>query len=153
MTDKRPLNLQKIRNILSDIEGSMEELTALTSCSLEEFKKDRKNYGLAEHYFRRALEGILTIGSHILSRLPVKTRDYKQIILSLSERDIMPVDFGERNKKLASYRNRLVHPYWEVSMEELYQVIREHLNDLLQFCVYYKEVVKNPQRFGLDVEE
>ncbi|RMG70848.1 MAG: DUF86 domain-containing protein [Nitrospirae bacterium] len=150
MTDRRPINIQKIRNILSDIELSIEELKAITSCSLEEFKKDRRNYGLAEHYLRRALEGILTIGSHILSRLPVKTKDYRQIILSLGEYKIVPMEFAEKNKNLASYRNRLVHLYWEVSMDELYQVIRQHLDDLTMFCIYYKEFIRNPQKFGLE---
>jgi uncharacterized protein YutE (UPF0331/DUF86 family) len=151
MTDRKPINLQKIRNILADIESSVEELKAITSCSLDDFKKDKRNYGLAEHYLRRALEGVLTIGSHILSRLPVKTKDYRQIILSLGEHGIVPVDFAEKNKKLASYRNRLVHLYWEVSVEELYQVIKQHIDDLSLFCFYYKEVIKNPQKFGLDV--
>jgi len=151
MTDRRPINIQKIRNILSDIEGSTEELKALTSCSLDEFKKDRRNYGLTEHYLRRALEGVLAIGSHILSRLPAKTKDYRQIILSLGEYRIVPAEFAEKNKRLAGYRNRLVHLYWEVSVEELYQVIKQHVDDLAMFCFYYKEVIKNPREFGLDV--
>lgn len=151
MTERRPINIQKIRNIISDIENSIEELKAITSCSLEDFKKDRRNYGLAEHYLRRALEGILTVGSHILSRLPAKTKDYRQIILSLGEYKIVPEEFAEKNKRLASYRNRLVHLYWDVSAEELYQVIKQHTDDLSMFCSYYKEVIKNPGKFGLDL--
>ncbi|MFN3481349.1 MAG: type VII toxin-antitoxin system HepT family RNase toxin, partial [Thermodesulfovibrionales bacterium] len=130
MIERRPLNIQKIRNILADIEGNLRELNLLVSEGLEKFLSERKNYGLAEHYLRRTLEGILTIGSHILSRLPAKTKDYKQIILSLGEYGIVPIEFAERNKRLASYRNRLVHLYWEVTMEELFTVITQHLEDM-----------------------
>lgn len=149
MIEKRPLNIQKIRNILADIEFNLKELRSLVSLGFEEFRSDRKNYGLAEHYLRRTLEGILTIGSHILSRLPAKTKDYKQIILSLGEYGIIPVEFAERNKRLASYRNRLVHLYWEVTMDELFTVINQHLEDLYLFCRYFQEVLKDPERFGL----
>lgn len=149
MIEKRPLNTQKIRNILADIEFNLKELRSLVSSGFEEFRSDRKNYGLAEHYLRRTLEGILTIGSHILSRLPAKTKDYKQIILSLGEYGIIPVEFAERNKRLASYRNRLVHLYWEVTMDELFTVINQHLEDLYLFCRYFQEVLKDPERFGL----
>lgn len=149
MIEKRPLNTQKIRNILADIEFNLKELRSLVSSGFEEFRSDRKNYGLAEHYLRRTLEGILTIGSHILSRLPAKTKDYKQIILSLGEYGIIPVEFAERNKRLASYRNRLVHLYWEVTMDELFTVINQYLEDLYLFCRYFQEVLKDPERFGL----
>lgn len=149
MIEKRPLNTQKIRNILADIEVNLKELRSLVSSGFEEFRSDRKNYGLAEHYLRRTLEGILTIGSHILSRLPAKTKDYKQIILSLGEYGIIPVEFAERNKRLASYRNRLVHLYWEVTMDELFTVINQHLEDLYLFCKYFQEVLRDPERFGL----
>jgi len=50
MMDKKPIDFQKIRNLLADIERNIEELENITSITLEEFKKDRKNYGLAEHY-------------------------------------------------------------------------------------------------------
>jgi len=149
MNERIPLNIQKIRNIIADIEGNLEELKSLASLSLEEFRSDRKNYGLAEHYLRRSLEGILTIGSHILSRLPAKTKDYQQIIISLGEYGIIPKDFAEKNKRLASYRNRLVHLYWEVSLNELYTVIQQHLEDLTLFCRYFRDVLKAPERFGL----
>ena len=34
---------------------------------------------------------------------------------------------------MAGYRNRLVHFYHEVSVEELYQITTHHLSDLDQF--------------------
>lgn len=151
MIEKRPLNIQKIRNILADIEKNLDELRFFADMTYEEFKSDRKNYGLAEHYLRRILEGILTVGSHILSRLPARTKDYQQIIISLGEYGIIPMEFAEKNRRLASYRNRLVHLYWEVSTEELHNVIREHIDDLILFLKYFKEVLKSPEKFGLSV--
>ena len=147
-----PIDINKIRNLISDIQNSANELRELAKLGLEEFKSDRKNYALAEHNMRRALEGILTIGTHILSRLPAKTKDYQEIIISLGNYGIIPRDFAEKNKKLAGYRNRLVHMYWEGSMEELHQIINQHLADIEQFCEYFQEVLQDPQKFKLETE-
>lgn len=83
MIKKRPVNISKIRNILSQIKEAIEELERLSKLDMDEFTGNKNNYIIAEHYLRRALEGILTIGSHFLSRLGAKTKDYQEIILSM----------------------------------------------------------------------
>lgn len=147
-----PIDINKVKNLIVGIEENTNELSKLAGLSLEEFKSDKKNYGLAEHHLRRALEGILTIGTHFLSRLPVKTKDYREIILSLAEQNIIPRDFAEKNKTLANYRNRLVHLYWEVSEEEMHKVLNEHLSDIDKFCQYFQEVLQKPEKFGLKID-
>lgn len=144
-----PLDFQKLRNLITEVEANLKALTAFSSMSAAVFSADRKNYGLAEHHLRRALEGVLTISTHILSRLPVKTKDYQEVITTLGEQGVVPKEFAERNKKLAGYRNRLVHMYWEVSPEELYTVIIEHNEDITAFCGYFRAVLAEPEKFGL----
>jgi uncharacterized protein YutE (UPF0331/DUF86 family) len=146
------INIDKIRDLEADIQGSIAELRKFAAMDDEEFGTNNLYFAAAEHHFRRALEGILTIGTHILSRLPAKTKDYQDIIVKLGEHGIVPRDFAERNKKLAGYRNRMVHLYWEVIPKELQDIIREHIDDLDAFCGYYREVVRDPKKFGLEVE-
>lgn len=138
-----PLDISKIKNLISEIEENVAVLKEFSAMTLEEFKSDKKNYGLCEHHLRRALEGVLTIGMHILSRLPVKTKDYQEIILSLGKLGIIPEDFAEKNKQLASYRNRMVHIYWEISRDEIYKINKEHLKDIEKFCEYYIDYVRS----------
>lgn len=148
-----PLDINKIRDLEADIQESLRELRKLSALNDDEFEGEPLSYAAAEHHFRRVLEGILTIGTHILSRIPAKTKDYQDIIVKLGEFGIIPRDFAERNKKLAGYRNRMVHLYWEVTPRELRSIIREHLNDLDTFCEYYREVVRDPGKFNLEIEE
>lgn len=147
MIKKAPVNISKIRNILAQIEEGIRELETLSKLSLTDFLSDKRNYIVAEHYLRRSLEGILTIGSHFLSRINAKTKDYQQIILSLGEHGLIPKDFAERNKNLAGYRNRLVR---EITPEELYTVINQYLNDLIEFCKYYQAIFANLKKYGLE---
>jgi len=150
MIKKAPVNISKLRNILTQIEEGIKELDTLSKLPLNDFLSDKRNYIVAEHYLRRSLEGILTIGSHFLSRINTKTKDYQQIILSLGECGLIPKDFAERNKNLAGYRNRLVHVYLEITPEELYTVINQHLNDLIEFCKHYQNILANPKKYGLE---
>ncbi|MBI2416176.1 MAG: DUF86 domain-containing protein [Candidatus Kerfeldbacteria bacterium] len=152
MIQLAPLNRDKLRSLIADIESSRQELTHLLTQPKDVFVNDRKLYAQLEHYFRRALEGILTAGTHILSRLPLEAKDYAAIIQSLGTAGIIPVEFAKHNLGLAGYRNRLVHIYWEVSPAELYDTTKEHVNDIGAFAEYFQIVLQYPERFKLTVE-
>lgn len=148
-----PVDSEKVIELIVDIQENVRELEGLVGVTEEEFLADKKNYGLADFHFRRALEGVLTVGTHILSRLPARIKDYQEIILELGNHGIIPKDFSEKNRELASYRNRMVHAYWKVTPKELFGVIREHIADITRFCEYYREVVRHPEKFGLEIEK
>ena len=152
MIQLAPLNRDKLRSLISDIESSRQELIKLLEQPKEQFVTQRQLYAQLEHYFRRALEGILTAGTHILSRLPVDTKDYRDVIRSLGTAGIIPSDFAQRNIGLAGYRNRLVHIYWEVTPGELYDTAQLHLQDIGLFTEYFQVVLQVPEKFKLTVE-
>src|SRR3989344_4138439 len=140
----QPLNKAKVVDLIADIEAGIAELRAVTDMSREQFIADKKTYALAEHYLRRTLEGILTIGTHIASRLNGKARDYQEIIMLLGEHGIITVDFAERNKILpmefaleispsVGLRNLIVHKYGNVDMKRMVDDIKNNLGDYLQY--------------------
>ncbi|MGB9794598.1 MULTISPECIES: hypothetical protein [Pseudomonadati] len=57
-------------------------MDGLKRINRDEFINNKRNYLIAKHYLGRALEGILMIGNHFLSRLGAKTKDYQEIILN-----------------------------------------------------------------------
>lgn len=44
---------------------------------------------------------------------------------------------------------RNIVSYIEICIEELYQVIHDHIDDLKMFCFYYKEFLKQPEKYGI----
>lgn len=144
-----PLNREVILSRMREIEKDLNKLLRFKNYSLEEFKKD-ENFAIAEHYLRRALEAVFDIGNHILSRIPgIRISTYKEIALELSKENIIPEKFAkEKLVKMAGYRNRLIHFYSEVSMEELYEIIQNNLGDFEEFLKYIKELLENPEKFG-----
>ena len=138
---------------MEGIESEIFELKKLGEKSLEEFRAD-DSWKLAQFHLHRALEGVFNISSHILSRIPGGTAtQYKEIALKLGENKIVTEDFAKNAlTQMAGYRNRLVHFYAEVKPEELYKIIKENLADIEVFLSSVKEVLSNPQKFGLEIE-
>ncbi|HIE44173.1 MAG TPA: DUF86 domain-containing protein [Candidatus Omnitrophica bacterium] len=151
--NKIPINREVLVTRLEEIRKDIQELETFKTIPLEKFKKGR-NFPVAEHYLRRALEAIFDIGTHILSRVPgARTTTYKEIANLLGKFEIVPEDFAQNKLvKMAGYRNRLVHFYLEIKENELYQIIQKDLPDIEEFCTYIKRVLLKPQEFNLTIE-
>ena len=138
-------NKEKIIERISDIKNVVLELERFQKMDLEEFLKDSDNYNLSAYHLRIAVEAVLIIGTHILSRIPQngKKKDYTQVILTLADYNVLPKDFSQKIKGMAGYRNRLVHLYWKIEPKELLSVIKEDLSDLEEFIGYIKKFLQN----------
>lgn len=112
----------------------LEALEALEDLPLRdraEFLRNRHNVAAAESYLRRSLEALFDIGRHILARkygLPVV--EYKEIAKRLFEKSVLSADEAEWMRKMAGYRNRMVHFYHEVSAEELHEICLNRLGEI-----------------------
>jgi len=99
--------------------------------SLETFLGDSRNVAAAESYLRRALEGLLDLGRHILAKgFGTAAAEYKDVGSKLAEHGVLSKEEGLLLRRLAGYRNRLVHFYHEVSSAEFYRLCTEHLEDV-----------------------
>lgn len=131
----------------------MDKLKQFKGMTLDEFRTG-ENFAISEHYLRRALEAVFEIDSHILARLPgSKVSDYKDIAKKLGEHKIVPSEFTkEKLIKMAGYRNRFIHFYSEVTVEEMHQIIHDNLDDFDRFNESIKKVLVEPGKYGLGVE-
>lgn len=146
----------KAQSILPRVAGIEKDVERLKNLSELDFKifTEEPNLVMAQFYLRQALEGVFNIGSHILSRLPGgRTVEYKQIALKLGETGVVDSVFAKTNlNQMAGYRNRLTHFYAEITPEEIYKILREHLDDFSTFLEAIKKVMLNPEKFNLTIE-
>ena len=138
MSENLLIDKDKIIARIEDIKNALLELAKIPSSTTEEFEKDKNNFYLASYWLRIAIEAILTIAVHILSRLPSngKKKDYTQTIMSLADYNVLPQDFAQKIKRMPGYRNRLVHLYWNVSKEEVLNTLQNDLDDFQKFIGY-----------------
>ena len=130
-----------IRQMLNDI-------GALPLSSLEAFQADPRNVAAAESYLRRALEALLDLGRHIGARgFGKAAAEYKQIAEVLKDAGVLDETTSKMLRKLAGYRNRMVHFYDEVSHRELWEICTHELKDIERVLdVLLNWINRNPDK-------
>jgi uncharacterized protein YutE (UPF0331/DUF86 family) len=107
------------------------EIRSLPLHNYQGFAADKRNVWSAESCLRRALEALLDIGRHILVKgFATGVTEYKEIAQRLGEFGVLSSEETEILRTLAGYRNRLIHFYHEIGMEELYKICKERIGDL-----------------------
>jgi uncharacterized protein YutE (UPF0331/DUF86 family) len=96
-----------------------------------EFLQNRHIVAAAESYLRRSLEALFDVGRHILvKRFAFPATEYKEIARGLLDKKILDEDEAELMRKMAGYRNRMVHFYHEITPEELHEICLNHLDEI-----------------------
>jgi uncharacterized protein YutE (UPF0331/DUF86 family) len=124
------------------------EIRSLPLGTYEEFSANQRDVWAAESCLRRALEAIFDLGRHILAKgFAQGITEYKQIASELERAGVLSHNQARALSTMAGYRNRLVHFYHEVTFEELYEICRDDLDDLLKIKNAFLEWVnKNPDQ-------
>jgi uncharacterized protein YutE (UPF0331/DUF86 family) len=138
--NKSKLNIEMINSRISLIKDNLNKLHELENLTKEDFFKDYRNYNTAENLLRQSLEAIFDIGRHILAKINGLSVDfeYKIIAKKLIEKEIITSSLQESLINMAGYRNRLIHFYHDILVDEIYDILHKHLNDIEKFV---KEII------------
>lgn len=125
---------------LSIIKNSVKRLRELATIPEEEFISDGDCFAIAEHHLRRSLEAVLDIGRHICVKDTLgQPQDYTEVFDILGKNGILNKEFAEDIKGMAGYRNRLVHMYNQISVDEVYDILQNKLED---FNTYNRQILR-----------
>jgi uncharacterized protein YutE (UPF0331/DUF86 family) len=126
------------------IERMIGEVRLLPLEDSNRFIADRRNVWSAESCLRRALEGLMDLGRHILAKgFARAVSEYKEIANGLHEFEVLDREEAEIFRILAGYRNRMVHFYHEISWEELYSICSKELGDVERLVDTMKKWLNN----------
>ena len=122
---------EKILKIVSELRKSVRRLQSLRNLSQDKFIKDPDKIGSAKYHFIVAIESSIDMCNHIISRNGYRVpEDYADTFRVMAEVGTIAEDFSEELIKMAKFRNRLVHIYWEINDKQLYQILQNNLDDL-----------------------
>ncbi len=95
------------------------------------FFGNKHNIAAAESYLRRSLEALFDVGRHILAKgFGYPAAEYKEIARGLFEKAVLGEEEAELLRKMAGYRNRMVHFYHDISPEELLDICLNHTDEI-----------------------
>lgn len=129
---------------LSRLQGYVDELKKATDITWEVYQSDLRSKAFVERCLHLAIEEVLDIANHIVSfhqwREPA---GYRDLLLILSEKDILPKNELPTFQNMASFRNMLVHRYENIEDELVFGIFTKHLADFDRFILLIKEWVEN----------
>jgi len=125
---------EKLVTLVSEFRKSYLQLQKLKDLGQEDFLKDPDKIGSAKYQFIVAIESSIDMCNHIISRNGYRVpEDYGDTFKVMAEQGAFDQSFSEELVKMAKFRNRLVHLYWEIDDSRLYSILEDHLADLKKF--------------------
>ncbi|MDQ1275339.1 MAG: hypothetical protein QG610_912, partial [Euryarchaeota archaeon] len=104
---------------------------------IEEIRNNRTLRGAVERYMEISLACMIDICEMVISSEKLRRPDtYREVILVLGERDILPMEFAKKLAPAAGFRNVLVHMYTDIDLGKLYLHLQNDIDDLEFFAEY-----------------
>jgi len=127
-------NIDRIRQIIGEINFALGKLEKCAVLAEEEFISNDEKLDSGKYNLIVAIEGAVDICNHIVARRGGRAPcDYADGFAILAELRLFPLEFTERLKKMARFRNLLVHLYWQVDNRRVYHFLKEDLQDVKDY--------------------
>lgn len=128
------LNHELIGARCQEIEESLGRLEQMKVIPQGKFLEDRDLQDIACYRLLIAIEAALNLCYHVAARKFKRVpSEYAECFAILSELGLLDHDLANRLQAMARFRNLLLHMYWKMNYEKVYEIIQNNLNDLRQF--------------------
>jgi len=130
----RDVDSLRIRDLLGNIAEAQGRLRELGQLAEADFLGDSRNTESAKYWLIVAAEAAIDVCNHIVARQGGRAPgEYAECFEILADLEVLEPDLAQRLKNMARFRNLLVHVYWKVDNQRVYQIVKNDLNDLDSF--------------------
>lgn len=134
------LNKELIQKRCQEIAESLERLEGIKKVEKDIFLKDQDLLDIACYRLLIATEASLNLCYHICAKKLKKVpSEYAECFEILGSHQIISKELMEELIKMARFRNMLVHVYWKIDYEIIFDIIQNKLDNLSKFS---EEIVK-----------
>lgn len=132
-----PADLDFLTTALVRLDSCLAVLRRLAALSESDLLTDPIPLGSAERYLQVSIEICLDIAHHLISAEGLRVPGtYADAFAVLVEGQIVPVDYLPTAQRMARFRNRLVHLYWDVEAEAVYAILQTRLGDFERYKAF-----------------
>ena len=122
---------EKMAKLVSEFRKSVSRLQKLKELGQQKFLSDPDKIASAKYHFIVVIESSIDMCNHIISRNGYRVpEDYGDTFRVMSEEGAFDIKFSGQLVKMAKFRNRLVHLYWEIDDTTIYKILEGNLGDL-----------------------
>jgi uncharacterized protein YutE (UPF0331/DUF86 family) len=128
------LNADLVRQRCGEIAESLARLEHLRQLPRADFLADQDAKDIACYRLLLAIEAALALCYHWSARqLRTTPEDYAACFGVLADAGLIPRELAARLQQMARFRNLLIHMYWKVDYERVYQILHDDVGDLRAF--------------------
>jgi uncharacterized protein YutE (UPF0331/DUF86 family) len=128
------INLEILKKRISEIRENNEKIKKYASIPDSEFWQDERNLLAIKHLLLQSIEAGGSICTHVLAKKFFKSSSsFPECFETLSNSNVISKELSEKLRKMARFRNILVHRYWEIEDEKILGYARNNLGDFDQF--------------------
>ena len=133
MTPGRP-DRRAVERRLIALRRAVSVLRRHAGCTPQELRDDIDRRWAIEHGLQLSAQSALDVATHLASALGFDPMTYGTAIDCLVEANVLPPSFGERFRRIAGFRNVLVHGYLDVDLDLIAEILSEQLDDFEEFA-------------------
>lgn len=125
---------ERVDRLISSMRESVRLLHDIKNLSEAEFLKDIHKQSSAKYNFITAIEAAIDIANHLISKGRFRSpEDYADTFRVLRDANVLNAEFALELEKMARFRNRLVHLYWDVDIAEIWKILQTRLGDFEEY--------------------
>jgi len=135
-------NIDRIRQIIGEINSSLHKLEGYSKLTEEGFLSNVHKLDSAKYNLIIAIEGAIDICNHLVAKVGGRApNDLADCFAILGEVNLFSSEFVERLKRMAKFRNLLVHLYWKVDNKKVYQILKEDILDIKNYLQGIEKII------------
>ncbi len=128
------IDKDRIAKAKTDVVRVFEQVSTLIVAGKEVFLADQKNSLALKYLLIEAVEAIADVCQHLLAKTKgVACEGYVDCIVKTGEKGIISIPLAGKLRLLANLRNSLIHRYWTINDEQLYDMTFANKGDLVEF--------------------
>ena len=142
-TDTGNMNKQDVQINFDMVDDNLEKLNTLSSLSRDEFMADFRNLDTTVRRLQTSIEALVDISRYVIRSLGLPPADsYRQVPVVLADAGYLDQTSTASYDKMMRFRNLIVHHYYRVNPEEVYNILTQSLSDLQSWCTTLLEIIE-----------
>jgi len=136
-------NEDKIRKHSSEISTAITRLYELSEMPKRDFLSDPHKIASAKYFLIVSIKAPIDMCNHVISKNRLRTPDdYADTFRAMGEEGAFSKEFVEKFVEMARFRNKIVHIYWAVDEEIIYEIIQDDIDDIEEFIDRFAKFLK-----------
>jgi uncharacterized protein YutE (UPF0331/DUF86 family)/predicted nucleotidyltransferase len=138
------IDKDRVTEFLRLISADLKDLRDKSRLSREAYLSSRDLQAIVERRLQTAIESCINIGNHLIARSSLRPpQDYGDVFRVLGEYQILPLSLAEQMIDMARFRNLLVHIYWEIDHQKVFNNLPDRLGALEAFILSIAKWLKS----------